>query len=344
MKKFILNLVPYILGGFFLWLAIRKVSLNEVIAHIKSVEWFYLIVAFFIGILSHLFRAFRWGVILCNIKKIGFLHLFGINSVGFFFIHVFPFRLGEIVKPYLLKQKEGVRLSTGLATVAIERVFDGVILVILLVFGLIFAQFKTKTIPYLGMNVNYLTILGALIFGLTLIFLVMLVWREELSIRIITKFLSIFPQKIKERGTQLTRTFVLGLSSLPSFKGLFWITFHSIIIWLCAALIMYLTFVSMNIALSWEASFVALGIISLGIMLPAPPGFIGNHQLFCQGALGLYGVAAAIGLSYSIVLSAVNIAGVLLLGLIFLPWYPVSYKSVQDTEKIVDAEENAAQP
>jgi glycosyltransferase 2 family protein len=343
MKKFLLNLIPYAIGGACLWLAVRKVSLSEVVAQVKAVEWKYLVLAFLIGIASHVFRAFRWEVILGDIKRIKFIRLFGINSVGFFFIHIFPFRLGEIIKPYLLKQKEGVRISTGLATVAIERVYDGLILVLMLIFGLIFANFKTQTIPYINISINYLTTIGALIFGLMFIFLILLVYREEFAVRIIKKILTLFPKKIEERGIQLTRTFVQGLSSLPSIKSNFWIALHSVIIWLCAAAIMYLTFVSMKIDISWEASFVALGIISLGIMLPAPPGFIGNHQLFCQGALGLYGLSATIGLSYSIVVSAVNILGVFLLGFIFLPAYPVSYKkTVEESEKIADSEPDSA--
>jgi glycosyltransferase 2 family protein len=332
-KKVVFSIL---LGGFFLWLALKNVSFREVAGQIKAIDWAYLPLAFMIGLLSHLFRALRWQVILGDIKKISFLKLFGINSVGFLFIHIIPFRIGEFAKPYLLKRDEGVRMSTGLATVAIERVFDGLILVLILVFGIAFANFKTETVPYVGMSINYLTAAGALIFGVMLLFLIILVYKEAFAVKVITRILSIFPKRIRERGIQITQTFVLGLSSLPSLKKNILITFHSIIIWLCAVLIMFLSFQAMNIDISWEASFVALGIVSLGIMLPAPPGFIGNFQLFCQGALGLYGISATTGLSYSIIVHAINIAGVFLLGFIFLPKYTISYKTVLESENLKD--------
>lgn len=339
-KKLILSLLSLLLGGIFLWLSFRNVSVSEVVSEIKSVDWKYLIPAFLIGLLSHVFRALRWGVILKRIKEINFSRLFSINSVGFLAIHIFPFRIGEVVKPYLLKKKEEVSFSAGFATVGIERVFDGLTLVLFLIFSLIFANFKTETIPYVGKSINYLIIAGALIFGISFLFLFLLVYNQKIAIKIITKLMFLFPEKLKDRVVSILSKFVHGLSSLLSIRKSFWISFHSLVIWLCAVAIMYLVFLSFRIKLPWEASFVALGIVSLGIMLPAPPGFIGNFQLFCQGALGLYGIGAATGLSYSIVVHAINIGGVFLLGFIYLPSNFVSYKAIVESEKMADQESN----
>jgi len=328
-KKLFLSLA---LGALFLWIAFRNVSLSEVVNEIKMIRWIYVVPIFFIGIFSHVLRALRWAVILKKIKPAKFSTLFGINSVGFLFVHILPFRLGEIVKPYLLMKREGVRMSTGVATVAIERVFDGLTLVGFLVFSFIFSHFKTNNIPYVGQSINYLITAGALIFGLAFIFLMLLVYSEKFALSFIAKLSSILPKRFSEKITGIAKRFVEGLTALPSLKANFWIFFYSIVIWLCSVYTMYLLFISFNMDLPWEASFAVLGIVSLGIMIPAAPGFVGTFQLFCQGALGLYGVAQTTGLSYSIVMHAINIACVVVLGLIYLPSNFVSYKAVMESK------------
>jgi len=171
-----------------------------------------------------------------------------------------------------------------------------------------------------------------LIFGSAFTFLMLLVFKENLALKIITRISKLLPEKLGTKLIRITKTFVLGLSVLPSLNKNALILFYSILQWFCAAGIMYLGLLAFNLELSWEASFAVLGIVSLGIMLPAPPGFIGNFQLFCQGALGLYGVSAATGLSYSFVVHFVNLCVVLFLGLICLPSNMVSYKNVMESK------------
>jgi hypothetical protein len=163
------------------------------------------------------------------------------------------------------------------------------------------------------------------------LFLLLLVYSESLALKIIDKLTFILPDKWREKTLAMARAFVSGLSSLPSITKSAGIFAHSLIIWILTAAVMYLTLLAFDLNLSWEASFVVLGIVSLGIMLPGPPGFIGNFQLFCQGALALYGVSEATGLSYSIIVHAINLACVLLLGFLFLPGNFISYGEVMKT-------------
>ena len=63
--------------------------------------------------------------------------LLAISSVGFMAILALPARLGEFVRPGLLR-KRGISASAALGTVAVERIVDG-LLVSLFVFVAFFA-------------------------------------------------------------------------------------------------------------------------------------------------------------------------------------------------------------
>lgn len=328
-KKIALGII---LGVLFLWLAVRNVSFEEVMRELRKAQWIYVIPAILIGLMSHFFRALRWKITLQGIKAINYWSLFSINAVGFLGIHIFPLRLGELVKPLLLKRKHGIRMSAGFGTVAVERVFDGMTLVLFLVISFLFASFNTDKIPFVGQSVHYLITGGVIIFGAAFVFLLMLVFAEELAIKIISKAASIFPERLSKKIIAMAKAFVSGLSSLPDIRKIVSIILLSLLIWLSAVAIMYLGLLAFNLELSWEASFMVLGIVSLGIMLPGPPGFVGNFQLFCQGALGLYGVSAATGLSYSIVVHAINMFCVFLLGFICLPSNFISYRAVLESK------------
>ena len=54
-------------------------------------------------------------------------------AVGYMANNLLPVRLGELVRSYYLARREPVRASTALATIIVERVFDG--LVLLFFFG-----------------------------------------------------------------------------------------------------------------------------------------------------------------------------------------------------------------
>ena len=81
-------------------------------------------------LLGHTLRSVRLWILLEQERP--FKRIFAINSVGFLAINVMPLRMGELVRPYLLLEKEGVPISRSLAAVLLERLLDMSMLLILL--------------------------------------------------------------------------------------------------------------------------------------------------------------------------------------------------------------------
>ena len=71
--------------------------------------------------------------------------------------------------------------------------------------------------------------------------------------------------------------------------------------------------------LNATTGLVVLIITTISIVVPSSPGYIGTYHWLCQFSLELFAVPRALGLSYAIILHAVNFFPVFIVGII-LAW------------------------
>jgi glycosyltransferase 2 family protein len=142
-KKFTISLlIGCVLSIMTLYLAFRNVPAADLLVYLKGINFWWLIPSFALVIATFILRTFRWQIILREISHIDFPKAFHPLMIGFMMNCVLPGRVGEIARPALLKKKEGIPMSAGLATVAAERVMDVTFLIILfiLTFSTVFNQ------------------------------------------------------------------------------------------------------------------------------------------------------------------------------------------------------------
>ena len=112
----------------FIWLALRGLRLEEFWDSVKQANYVWLlpgIGVYFIGVWV---RAWRWHYLLGPIKKIPTATMFPITTIGYMGNNIYPARAGEVLRAVILKRKEGVSVSASLATIIVERIFDGVVM------------------------------------------------------------------------------------------------------------------------------------------------------------------------------------------------------------------------
>lgn len=138
-------LIGIVVSALFLWLAFRRVPLGELWAFLKTINYLWSAPLFFMLIFSMYWRAIRWRLLLPPSRGIPSSRLFGPLIIGFGLNNVFPARAGEFLRPLALMKQDGVPFGEGMGTVVMERIFDGIMLILLFFVVLVFVPFSGIT-------------------------------------------------------------------------------------------------------------------------------------------------------------------------------------------------------
>jgi uncharacterized protein (TIRG00374 family) len=318
MKTKVNFLLGLAVGGLFVWLAFRGTDIEGVKSSFKAADYTYIMPVVFLSFIVQLLRSYRWGVILEPMEKMGQLTLFSITSVGFMAITLLPVRMGEIVRPYLISQKSSIKLGSSLATIVVERIFDMLTLMIVLLIVLV----KIELPQWIFRSACSILIIFIPLLFLLIFFAV----KREVSAKGIDRILGKLPHKLSSRLMRLFHSFIDGLQILPDLKRTIFVVFLSLLIWGLIGISTYLLFSSFPSMgqLPLAAGYAVLVITALGVALPTAPGFIGNYHFSCVLGLTLFGIPKTDALTFAILLHFIQFSVQILLGLVCLPFIKVS--------------------
>jgi len=210
--------------------------------------------------------------------------LFSATMIGFMANNVLPFRLGEFVRPGLMR-KHGMSASAALGLVAVERIIDG-LLVSLLVFGAFFSL-RGPQAPGWMMPTAFAA-LG--VFSVALLFLLFALKWPEKSVRFMIN-LSLLP-RFAPRVANVIETKVLemirGFAAIRDRKNLALFVLFSLGYWICNGLTVYVLARAFGLDLTLIGSFATMGLLSVGVVLPKTPGLVGQYQWFMLLGVSLY--------------------------------------------------------
>jgi glycosyltransferase 2 family protein len=259
------------------------------------------VAVYFVGVWV---RAWRWHYMLRPLKKIPTRVMFPIVCIGYMGNNIYPARAGEVLRAVVLKKREGVPISASLATVIVERVFDGVVMLAFVFLNLPeLARLTGDSGIIGGLNIRDVALIGAIaFFGALLVFLLAAMF-PLITERIAGFFIDrVVPLRLREKTRDITQRFLSGLESLRSPQEALMLFFTTVLIWLLETgkywFVMH--------AFSFEVSFFALmlmnGIVNLMTTLPAAPGYVGTFDLPGIALLVAYGVNQAVATGYTLVL------------------------------------------
>lgn len=289
-------LISLALGGLFAFLVRRGgVPLIPSAEAFGYVEWW--TVPAYLGVLlaTHFFRGSRWRFLIQPVKDdIPFWDGVLLNWIGFFAIFALPLRLGEIARPALTKIRHGVSISAGLGTVAVERVIDGLVTSLCVVWAL-FALPHLDTDDELARALPYYGSLAVVVFSGALVALGLFLWQRELTLRLIRGTLG----RAWPRGGELIASKVgniaEGVRSIAHPRLALGFLFETAVYWGLNAAGMWLLGWGCGLDMTFGHAVAVMGILAIGILLPAGPGLFGNFQLAISTALKLYFAASVVG-------------------------------------------------
>ena len=284
---------------------------------IKSANYWWLIPAILVYFIAVWARAWRWHYLLRPIKKISTVTMFPIVCIGYMGNNIYPARAGELLRAYVLKKREGVQISASLATIIIERIFDGVIMLGFVFINLPELAKLTSASGFVG-SIQILAIWGAVIFGVVLvIFLLAAMFPKNTERMTLWLINHVLPKKWREKAGGIALRFLTGLESLRSPKETLMVFLTSVVIWMFELCKYWLVMHAFPFQVSFFALMLMNGIVNLATTLPSAPGYIGTFDAPGIALLRAYNVPQDIATGYTLVLHAALWFPITILGAIF---------------------------
>jgi uncharacterized protein (TIRG00374 family) len=298
----------------FMGLLFRNINFGELVAALKGANYWWLAPNIVMVMFAMYQRAYRWKFMLRPVKEVRFDKLLAATCIGFMANNVLPLRLGEFVRAYSLAyQDRGVSKSASLATIFVERmVFD--LVALLLIFGAVLS-FARVSVPDEMKAGIYMAILVALS-GLALVLYLAL--RPTQAGEKMIRYLFFLPDRVKDTIKTIVVKFSTGLEFMIQAKASSWVSVQTLLIWLLMGASNYFVFVAFGFDLPLEASYFLLVVVSISILVPSSPGFVGVYHAGTVFTLTQYGIGKEEALSFALVLHAAQYIPITLMGFYYL--------------------------
>jgi hypothetical protein len=284
--------------------------------------WYGLILA-----VIHFLRVVRWYPLLRPIARVGFWKLNRVGAVGFMAVFIFPLRLGEFVRPYLIAERGRIRMSEAMATIVVERVFDGLMTSLLLFLVLRFLPTEHSE-SYAELRAG--SYIALAVFVGALLVLALTYWRRDWTVRMIRRFVGRVLPGIAERIIGILEAFLRGLSILPDWRNVAAFVGITSVYWVVNGLGLWLFARGFGLHVPLVAAYAMMASIVVGMMIPNSPANVGSFWFFLLKPLELYGLGAGNvqAIVYALGVWAIQTAQLLVFAGWFLVRGQVSVKSV----------------
>ncbi len=274
-----------------LWFALRDVPFAQVISALRASDlalWALCTVA---SQLIFPLRARRWRTILDPVApRLPLGPLWRATAIGMMANNVLPARAGELVRVFaIVRERRDVPWSSALASLAVDRVFDALCVVLLLVVAMLAPDFPSDFVIQ-GRPVQTIALVMAAVVVVAFGGLfAMAQWphaMEALAVRLTGLVLPRF----RDRVGALVHALAAGLQVVREparfAATLFWALLH----WLTNALAFWFGFRAVGIVAPFTAALFVQGIIAIGVSVPSSAGFVGVFEYAAKLALPVYGV------------------------------------------------------
>ena len=294
-----------------LYIAIQNLQPARVWEALTQAHYLWILPAVALYLFALMMRTARWQVLLSSERRIPFRELLPTMAIGRGANNIYPFRAGEIIRVLLLRQRNCVSGGCGLASILVERVFDGLTMILfLLLAALIGGIPDAQEIELFGqvasVDLRYILWFGIAIFGaaLAVIYAIEL-WPEPIH-KVVEWFVfQLTPRRFHKRLLDITARFIGGFSSVRSAGTLTLVLLFSIAVWSAETFSYRLLMNSFGFGLDLHHMLLMSGAANLGTALPSGPGNVGTFDAPSILVLTGVGVLKDTAISYQLLLHAV---------------------------------------
>ena len=335
LKVFSRNLIGILISLFFIVLIFHQINIAKTIQAFGGINLIYILLIIPVYYFSFWVRAYRWDVILSDDKPFKMSSLISTVFIGYMANSFFPARMGDVYRSYLLGKSEGISRLKVFTSVVLERIFDGSVLVILLL--AVIAKICSK--PW----VVHLSVAAGVVFvGGFIVFLIFAKFGKSDNLgAFLNKFFKILPVFLQKPFNYTVKklarhyeSFIAGLEIFNHPAKLFNAIFLTVIIWSIEGALMFMVIKSFGVTIGFLSIVFSLCIIVFSTMIPAGPASIGPYQYGYILALGVFGVHKEIALAMSIVNQFTSIILISIAGIFCIYKYHINIKALEEEIKI----------
>ncbi|MFQ5560432.1 MAG: lysylphosphatidylglycerol synthase transmembrane domain-containing protein [Nitrospinota bacterium] len=264
-KKYISFWAGSMIGYCLLDHIFRGVSFPDMKEQATGLDYWYIFPSVLLILLGHVAQTFRWSTLLENVQRLSFFDLFPSMMIGYLVNNLLPAKTGEVVKAYHLGRSKNISKISILATVFVEKVLDGLTILLFLFIPLLLLKEGGGKISSLSLAVGSLYI-GGLFFLLALFF-----FKVKIN-GVCQRYLNERAFRLVSKGTE---SFSKGLSIFESPKQVASAVGTSFLMWTCTALSLWPVLWMFDFEVPFFTPFFILSFICFGQTLPAAPAGIG---------------------------------------------------------------------
>lgn len=290
------------------WYSLSKVSLDELLIYAQNADYSWILLGMFLGLLSHLSRAYRWRF---QLEPMGYKVTLGNSVMAVFAAYLINYtipRAGEVARASILTNYEEVPFEKGFGTIVAERIADmlvmlGIITITLfLQFDFIYSFLVERFNP--GKIAILLGVMAVFVF---LIFV------------LIKQSQSKFALKIRNFITGL----VEGALSIFKMKKKWAFIVHTLFIWGMYVLMFYVTSLAIEDLDGISAGAILIGFISASFSIAATNGGIGSYPLAIYAAFSIFGIPEEPSIAFGWIMWASQTLLIIVFGGLSLVYLPV---------------------
>jgi uncharacterized protein (TIRG00374 family) len=324
------------ISGIFLYVALRGLRLGDLGAAFRQANYIWLapgIAVYFLGVWA---RAWRWHYLLRPVKPVPTRTMFPIVAIGYMGNNIYPARAGEVLRAVVLKRREGVPISASLATIIVERVYDGVVMLAFVFVNLPELAKLTRASGFVG-DIRSLALVGTGIFvGALAVFLLAAMFPERSEAVLRWGVERFVPARFREKVLGMAGKFLGGLESLRSPREALMVFLTSVVIWLLETGKYWFVMHAFPFQVSFFTLMLMNGIVNLATTIPSAPGYVGTFDAPGIAVLSAYAVPQATAAAYTLVLHVALWVPITALGAYYL-----AREGIRWREAAVDARSEA---
>ncbi len=329
-------------------LAFRQVNVAAVLAALAGVNYWLLAASLVPLVLFLVLRAYRWRLLFYPKQGLQIRNLFAVINIGYLLSNIFPARLGDVARAYLIGDTEDVSRASAFSTVVAERVLDALCAVGGFFIILPFAPLPDWMIRG-GLVVGVAAVVAVVVF-------VILVRRRDWTLGLLDRilralhwpdcdtmalfwarlakqthlgFVARLPWADRSQLGSMAGSFIDGFSGITTLRLGPPLLLWSVLIWTTISVYYWIVLLAFEPGQPFVAGLAVASVTALGMTIPASPGYIGVFEFLTRATMVLFGMMPELALGYALVAHAIVYIVYTILGLLSMIQQNLSYSEIQ---------------